>query len=250
MKKRALITLTLCLSLVTGSAFADVIKIEAGINAVSTVFAPIKSRYEQSYGDTLIIVQSSAVKALIALSEGRVDLAAGAHPLEDLITGAAKAGVVVDPSRLVATQIEVNRLAVIVNKSNSLQSLSKEQLKGILSGKISDWSQVGGAQLPIEVVWGKETHGQNAQIGRVVLEGTPVTSKVREAATYRDIAQLVSETPGAIGIIPLQLSTPAIHRLETVDISSPLFVFTIGPPSKKVQQILDLYRSEFSFLKE
>lgn len=244
---RNLATIMLCL-LFTGTVFADEIKIEGGGTCISTVFMPIKNGFEKYNGHTLNIVQSSAIKGLIALNEGKVDIAAGAHPLEDLIAGAAKNGVVIDGSTLVATQIEENRLVVIVNRSNPVRTLSKAHLRDIFTGRITNWTKVGGPDLPIDVVWGKETQGQNIQFSRVVLTGEPVTTKVREATTYRNISQLVSEVPGAIGIVPSHMNTPTTHTLDTFKIVSPMYAITRGAPSEKVQQVLEYYKKEYDFL--
>lgn len=230
-------------------SFADEIKIEGGGTAIITVFRPIQQRFEKVHGHTLSIVQSSAVKGLIALNAGRVDIATGAHPLEDLIAGAAKEGVVIDESSLVATQIEENRLIVTANRSSEVTRLSKDQLKGVFTGKILNWKEVGGRDLPINVVWGMETQGQNIQFTRIALDGEPVTTKVRSATNYRNIADMVGEIPGSIGVVPLEITTPATRSLDTLSITSPIYVITKGKPSKRVLAVVDFYKSEYSFLK-
>lgn len=239
------------LSLGLGSAaYADEIKVEGGGTAIATVFRPIQRRFEKMHPHTLSIVQTSAVKGLIALNEGKVDIAAGAHPLEDLIAGAAKEGVVIDKSTLVATQVEENRLIVIANRASDVTRLSKEQLKGIFTGKIKNWKEVGGKDLPVEVVWGKETQGQNIQFTRVALDGEPVTPGARTAANYRNITEVVSQTPGGIGVVPLEITTPATRSLDTISIISPIYAITKGKPSPKVQEVMDFYRSEYAFLNQ
>ena len=247
--KRLLAALML-IALCSGPALADEIKIEGGGTSIAAIFMPIKSRFENLFGHKLTIVQSSAIKGLIALQEGKVDVATGAHPLEDLIAGAAKAGVRIDASALVATPVEDNRLTVIVHRSNIVKALSKEQLKGIFSGKIGNWKEVGGTDQAINVVWGKDTQGQNMQFTRIVLAGEPITPKVHEATTYRNIFEVVSDLPGAIGVVPSQMSTHVIHTVDTMPIISPMFVITKGAPSEKVQQILKFYKEEYGFLKE
>ena len=183
---------------------------------------------------------------LIYLDQG----ATAAHPLEDLITGAAKEGVIIDKSTLVATPIEENELVIVSNVANQVRKLSKQQLKQIFTGRMTNWREVGGADMAIEVVWGKETVGQNIQFTRIALDGEPVTSKKQEASHYRNIQQRVSATPGAIGVMPLSMTTPVTRTIETFTIKSPMYVITKGVPSKKVQQVMDFYKSECGFLNE
>ena len=39
-------------------------------------------------------------------------------------------------------KIAIDGIAVIVNKDNSLDSITSEQVKSIFTGKVTDWSQV------------------------------------------------------------------------------------------------------------
>ncbi|MBU5636694.1 substrate-binding domain-containing protein [Geomonas sp. Red69] len=242
------LSMALCIALCV-PAFADEIKIEGGGTAINTVFLPIKKRYEKLHGDYLTIVQSSAVKGLIALNEGKVDIATGAHPLEDIVAGAAKDGVVIDPSTFVSTQIGDNELVVIANRDSEVRQLSKEQLKGVFTGKIGNWKEVGGRNLPVVVVWGKETEGQNVQFTRIALDGEPVTATRHPAATYRDIAETVARVPGSVGVVSHEMTTAATRSIDTIAIASPIYAFTKGAPSAKVQTVIDFYKTEYGFLK-
>jgi phosphate transport system substrate-binding protein len=233
-------------TLSTGIAHADQIKVEGGGTSISTVFLPIQKGFEKYHGDTLNIVQSTAVKGLIALDAGRVDIASGAHPLQDLIAGAAKSGVIIDPAKFVVTKMEENTLVVITNRANPIRKLSKEQLKGIFTGKIANWKDIGGSDLPIKVVWGRETEGQNIQFTRLALDSEPVTSKTTQATSYRNISDTVAGTEGSIGVVPLQIATPATRSMDTVSLSSPMYIITKGTPSKKVQAVIDFYRKEYT----
>ena len=232
----------------SAAAYSAEIKVEGGGTTIAAVIMPIKDNFEKSTGNKLTIVKSSAVKGVIALHNGTVDVAAGAHPLDDLIAGAEKAGVKIDKSTMVATEIEDNKLIAITHKSNQIKRLSKEQLKGIFTGKISNWKEVGGSNLPIDVVWGKETVGQNLQFIRMGLDGEPVTSKAHETTDYRHILQLVTETPGAIGILPDTMSSARTNTLEIPLIVSPLYLITKGVPNATVQQLMDFYRNEIGYM--
>lgn len=229
-----------------GISHADEIKVEGGGTSISTIFAPIKSRFEKYHGHTLSIVQSTAVKGLIALNDGKVDIASGAHPLEDLIAGAAKSGVVIDQRKFVVTKMEENRLVVITNKANPVRHLTKEQLKGIFTGKVTNWKELGGGDHPVQVVWGKETVGQNTQFTRLALDNQPVTDKLHQASNYRNISDTVARLDGGIGVVPLQMVTAATRSMDTVALSSPMFIITKGKPSAKVQEVIDFYRKDYS----
>jgi phosphate transport system substrate-binding protein len=81
----------------------------------------------------------SGLKNLI---NGRVLIAATSRPLKP---DEAKAGIKAIP-------IARDAIAVVVGKDNPFQgSLTKNQLRDIYTGKITNWSEVGGANLPIKV---------------------------------------------------------------------------------------------------
>ena len=48
-----------------------------------------------------------------------------------------------DPAGLTFTPITKEPFAVIVNPANPIKSLTKDQIKGIFTGSITNWSQVG-----------------------------------------------------------------------------------------------------------
>jgi phosphate transport system substrate-binding protein len=82
---------------------------------------------------------SSGLKNLI---DGKVLMVATSRPLKP---DEAKAGIKVIP-------IARDAIAVVVGKDNPFQgSLTKSQLRDIYTGKITNWSEVGGANLPIKV---------------------------------------------------------------------------------------------------
>jgi phosphate transport system substrate-binding protein len=79
---------------------------------------------------------------LQALMEGKVDLAGSTRALKAEEKKAELLGAI----------IGYDALAIWVNASNPLASLSKDQLKGIYTGKITNWKEVGGKDGPIHVI--------------------------------------------------------------------------------------------------
>lgn len=244
------IFLAIALSIgLTQVACAGEIRIEGGGTAILSVFLPIQRRYEKLHGDSLAIKLSTAVKGLINLNEGKIDIAAAAHPLEDIIAGAAKAGVTIDRSSLVQTQIGENRLAIIANRSSEVHTLSKEQLKAVFTGKITNWKEVGGNDVAVCVVWGQDTEGQNFHFTRVALDGEQVTPNAQFARTHRNIIDRVAQLPGGIGVVSIEMTTPVNRTVDTIEIWSPIYAITKGNPSAKVQTVIDFYKAEYGFLK-
>jgi len=81
-------------------------------------------------------------------------------------------------------------VAVLVNKSNPINALTKQQLVKIFSGNVTDWSQVGGSVGPIDVYAGDDDSDDLDTFKARVLGTIPLFSK---AARYENSAKLSDE---------------------------------------------------------
>lgn len=235
--------------LIAAPAVAEEIKLIGGISAITTVFSPIKETYEKTTGDTLTIRLSEPTKALIALEKGEVDFATvNEFSVETALKNAKREGVAIDPATLNRTEVAKSNLLVFLDKGNRVSKLSKEQLKGIFTGKITNWSGVGGADQPIVVLWGKDMPFLNTLFSKKIMDGEPVTPKARIAGDHFDVRKIVVATPGAIALNSTGLIMPKLKVPEVPSMPLPILVITKGEPSAKVQKVLDFYRDEYGFM--
>jgi phosphate transport system substrate-binding protein len=110
--------------------------------------------------------------------------------------------------------IAYDALAVIVNPSNPVVKLTREQLEGIFTGKITNWKDVGGEDLKI-VAYSRETSSGTYEFFKehVLNKKNFGTNALLMPATGA-IVQSVSQTKGAIGYIGLaymEKEVKAIH---------------------------------------
>ncbi len=99
--------------------------------------------------------------------------------------------------------IAKDALAVIVNPANKISQLTKEQLKAIYTGKITNWNQVGGDNLII-VVYARETSSGTYEFFKEhVMDKINYDKGVLNLPATGAIVQSVSQTKGAIGYIGL-----------------------------------------------
>jgi phosphate transport system substrate-binding protein len=73
---------------------------------------------------------------------------------------------------LMAHSIAVVIFAIVVNRATGIHSLTGAQLAGIWTGRYTDWNQLGGADLPIDIVSRTRASGTRATFDREIL-GTP-----------------------------------------------------------------------------
>ena len=84
-----------------------------------------------------------------------------------------------------------------INKTNRIKSLSLEEVRDIYLGKITNWREVGGANLPINVVSLDPETNQDLQpvMGE---DGVHLPKKVKIVRDYTSAIRQVASTPGAI----------------------------------------------------
>ncbi len=98
-------------------------------------------------------------------------------------------------------------IAVIVHQANPIASLTREQLRRLLSGLVTDWSRfrVTGeaAKAGVRVYLPDDRSGIPEAAGAAVLGGSPLATDARLLPTPRDVADAVSSDPGAVGLVPM-----------------------------------------------
>lgn len=127
-----------------GSLPADTtIKLD-GSNSMTVINEALKQRFEEKFpGTTVTLNSTGSTEALKALANGDIDLAAIGRPLTDAETSQG----------LTAIPISREKIAIIVGADNSFnQDLTAAQFAQIFRGDITNWSQVGGPDLPIRFI--------------------------------------------------------------------------------------------------
>ena len=108
-------------------------------------------------------------------------------------------------------------LAIIVHKTNPIQSLMTKQIAGLLSGDITDWSQVGGNAGPVNVHARDDLSGAYDTILHFVLE--PHSKRLSNSAKrYESVAALadaVTNDRSGIGFVGL----PFAQRAKTIAVA-------------------------------
>ena len=94
-------------------------------------------------------------------------------------------------------------LSVIVNPTNKVSKLTRQQIEGIYTGKIKNWKEVGGDDLTI-VVYSRETSSGTYEFFKDhVMNRKNYASSVLNMPATGAIIQSVSQTKGAIGYVGL-----------------------------------------------
>ena len=127
-----------------------------------------------------------------AVQEGRCDIGLSSRALK---AEEKEAG-------LKETVLAYDGIAIIVNPENPVSDLTLEQIADIYTGKITNWSEVGGNDAAIVLI-GREA-GSGTRDGFESITGTKDACQYRQELTSTgDVITTVSQNPDAIGYASL-----------------------------------------------
>lgn len=102
------------------------------------------------------------------LAEKGIDLFLGVYPSEEQKAYAEECG-----TTFVYTPVGMEAFVFFVHKDNPIDNLTTEQIKGIYSGEITNWKQVGGKNEKIEAYQRNEGSGSQSMLKRFMAD-TPI----------------------------------------------------------------------------
>jgi phosphate transport system substrate-binding protein len=149
-------------------------------------------------------------------------------------------------------QIPVCRdpLAVVAKKTCQVENLSEEELRGIFSGEITNWEEVGGADLPVMVIMPDENTAANKNFRRLVMKDKEIrhdfitydSTMVLEAIKYFPCGSISFISRGA-AVKYEEIAAIKIDGLSPSDKDYPYFqtfyYVTKGIPSDTVKKLID-----------
>lgn len=97
--------------------------------------------------------------------------------------------------------VAYDALSVIVNPTNKVKKLTREQIEGIYTGKYTNWNQVGGDNLAIVVYSRESSSGTYEFFKEHVLKNKNYAASCLMMPATGSIIQSVSQTNGAIGYV-------------------------------------------------
>lgn len=130
--------------------------------------------------------------------EHPVDMILATEPSDEELMMAKNAGV-----ELVCEPVCYDAFVFIVNKSNPIDSLTVDQIRDIYAGKITNWAQLGGSDLPITAYQRDINSGSQTTMEKQVMRGQPMMPAPMVATDWGmgELVDAVSEYRNAQGAI-------------------------------------------------
>lgn len=137
-----------------------------------------------------------------ALAAGSADVAASSRRVrpEELAAVGGDAGLLAQEQR--EHVVAIDGLAIIVHPANPVQALTVAQIRDVFSGRIRNWSELGGNAGAIALHARDDKSGTFDTFDQLVLQGARLAAAQRYESNER-LAEAVLGSETALGFVPL-----------------------------------------------
>ena len=171
-----------------------------GSTSVERVISALAEAFEEEHsGLTLSFNPTGSGAGITSAQEGTADLGLSSRPLRDTETG-------VD-----YVVFAIDGLAVIVHPDNPVTNLTIEQINGIYTGQITNWSEVGGDDAPIAAIGREAGSGSRGAFDDII--GLDDPQHDQELTSGGAIITAVATNPFAIGYSSLSAVNDTVSIL-------------------------------------
>ncbi len=215
--------LALCVAVVTAFSFAACGNNDNGAETGNNETAPLsgtlkmagstsmeklanalsESFMEKNSGVTVTAEFIGSSAGIEALTGGSADIGNSSRALKD--SEKAKGAV--------ENVVAIDGIAVVTDKNSKADNLTKQQLTDIYTGKIKDWSEVGGDSGAIVVI-GREAGSGTRGAFEEILGVEDACTYANELDSTGAVMAKVASTPGAIGYVSLDVVDDTVKALK------------------------------------
>lgn len=223
----------------------------AGSTSMEKLANAVAEGFMTKYPDVTVTAEFTGSSAGIeAVTAGNVDIGNSSRALKEEEKSAG----------VIENIVAIDGIAVVVDPANTVTDLTKDQLISIYKGEVTNWSELGGTDMPIVVV-GREAGSGTRGAFEELLEVEDACAYANELDSTGAVIAKVGSTPGAIGYASLDavnetVTAVALEGVEaTVEnikagnyfLSRPFVMATkgeISEQSKEVQALFEYLASE------
>ena len=234
-------------------AAGNAITIKGSTTVLPVAQAAAEVFMEKNPGVNISVQGGGSGVGIASLLDKTTDIATSSRKIKPEENNKAKASGV-NPNEIA---IALDGIAVIIHPTNSVKALTKAQIKDIYTGKITNWSEVGGKNAKIVAVNRDTSSGTYEAFELLALNKEKVRRDALTTASNQAVSQTVAQTPGAIGYVGHGFLSPKVKAVtvdkiectkqtiqsEKYPLSRYLYVYTNGKPSGNVQKFIDFLLS-------
>lgn len=216
--------------------------------AIDETFRPVfdilmkdfRERFPEAFTDPIYVPEDSAIHMLLADTIRSIVVTRTLSQQEK--------DYLMAKYRLVAKEkmFAFDAVALITNLASPDTLISKDEIRGIVSGKIKDWSQLkhsNGQKGEIEVVFDNNGSSTLRYMKDSLCGGQQPKGKLRAAKTHEELISYISHTKNAIGVLGTDYLRVASDTTRLSLLSS-VRVMSVGAKSSDYE---DDYYKPFQF---
>jgi phosphate transport system substrate-binding protein len=212
--------------------------------------------YMKKHPETTIqVTGGGSGTGISALINGTTEICEASRSMKDAEKAQLKEKAGAGPEEIVVAK---DGLSVYLNDSNPLNELTMEQLKGIFTGKVTNWKEVGGPDLKIIPYSRENSSGTYVFFKEHVLSNADYTPRAQAMPGTAAVVNAVSKEKASIGyggaayakgikVIKVKKDaasqgiapSDATVKNGTYPLSRPLFFYLRGKPAGEIKSIVD-----------
>jgi phosphate transport system substrate-binding protein len=210
---------------------------------------------KENQGRSIQVTGGGSGVGIAALINGGTDICDASRPMKDVEKAQVRSRHGKDVQEI---PVALDGVAIYVHQSSALQSITTAQLKGIYTGQITNWRDVGGPNATIVSYSRENNSGTYVFFKEHVLGNADFGHAIQTLPGTAAVVNAVSKDPASIGYggiayasgiraIPVrkdETSEPIMPSLATVRngsyaLSRNLYFYTIGAPAGDVKTFID-----------
>ena len=204
----------------------------------------------QHAGTTFDIAAEGSTTGIAAIIYGTAQIGMASRRAKPSEVGAASAkGVNMKP-----TVVAYDGIAVIVNASTPVKSLTKKQVEQIFTGEATDWSALRGSGGKISIYTRNTSSGTYSEFKELAMKKRDYAGSSQKMAGNEQIAAEVGKNPAGIGyvgmaytkaggikVVSIDGATPSVRSVQdhSYPYWRPTFYYTNGEPTGIAKAFLD-----------
>ena len=222
---------------------------EAGSTTVQPLAEKLAAAFTAKNPKVKVTVQGGGSSVGIkSTAEGTIDI------------GAASRELTVEEETMVITHVLAkDGIAIVIHPTNSVNNLTKAQVKDIFAGVITNWKDVGGVDSPINIVSREEGSGTRGAFEELVMgKDAQISATAILQPSNGALRTTVAGDPDAIGFLSFGYLDASVKALSidgvagmpdnakngTYPIVRPLLFLTKTEPTGLVKAFLDFCTSD------
>lgn len=216
MKKVRMVLGVLFLLVFSVQAWAVDLKYAGSVTVLEGIMKDATPLYEKKTGIKIGLGAGGSGTGVKAALAGSVDIGGVSRDLkpEEIQQG------------LVAHTIAWGAVGLVANKNIPVDSLTSGQIKEILTGKIKNWKEVGGSDMPVRVVISTPGCACREEFQELILNKEPYADGAI-ISPMKTLSDTVKNTPGSVG--PLATAVIDSTKVKVIKIDG------IGPTPDNVK---------------